>query len=123
MSDLQLHKKRFFDGVWEGLITGVEGDEAPRVSVTHEAENIEGVSLSAEGDAGWLLKVSVPSYAISDGLHSFLITDEATGDRLGSFEILAGEALGEDIRAEVNLLRAELDMLKRAFRRHCVETM
>jgi hypothetical protein len=26
------------------------------------------------------------------------------------------------LRAEVDLLRAELDMLKRAFRRHCVET-
>jgi hypothetical protein len=30
--------------------------------------------------------------------------------------------LDEDIRAEVDLLRAELDLLKRAFRRHCSET-
>jgi hypothetical protein len=30
--------------------------------------------------------------------------------------------LEEDIRAEVSLLRAELDLLKRAFRRHCAET-
>jgi hypothetical protein len=29
----------------------------------------------------------------------------------------------DDLRAEVDLLRAELDMLKRAFRRHCLETM
>ena len=36
---------------------------------------------------------------------------------------LAGEALAHDIRAEIDLLRAELDMLKRAFRRHCLETM
>jgi hypothetical protein len=28
----------------------------------------------------------------------------------------------DDLRAEVDLLRAELDMLKRAFRRHCLET-
>jgi outer membrane protein assembly factor BamA len=37
-------------------------------------------------------------------------------------ELIAGEALGDDIRVEVELLRDELDMLKRAFRRHCVET-
>jgi hypothetical protein len=30
--------------------------------------------------------------------------------------------LAEDIRAEMDLLRAELDLLKQAFRRHCVET-
>jgi hypothetical protein len=41
---------------------------------------------------------------------------------LGSFSIVAGDALAEDIRAELSLLRAELDMLKKAFRRHCVET-
>ena len=28
----------------------------------------------------------------------------------------------EDIRAELSLVRDELDLLKRAFRRHCVET-
>ena len=35
---------------------------------------------------------------------------------------IAGEAVSDDLRAEVELLRAELDMLKRAFRRHCLET-
>jgi hypothetical protein len=41
---------------------------------------------------------------------------------LEKFTLIAGDVLGDDIRAEVDLLRAELDMLKRAFRRHCVET-
>jgi hypothetical protein len=42
---------------------------------------------------------------------------------LGSFSIVAGDALAEDIRAELSLLRAELDMLKKGFRRHCLETL
>jgi hypothetical protein len=46
----------------------------------------------------------------------------ATDAVLASFAFLAGDALSEDIRAEMDLLRDELDMLKRAFRRHCVET-
>ena len=36
--------------------------------------------------------------------------------------LLAGEALSQDIRAEMALMRAELDLLKQAFRRHCRET-
>jgi hypothetical protein len=42
---------------------------------------------------------------------------------LGSFSITSGEPLEDDLRNEINLLREELDMLKRAFRRHCVETL
>ena len=45
-----------------------------------------------------------------------------TGDTLDSISIITGEVLSDDIRAEMNLLRAELDMLKKAFRRHCIET-
>ena len=41
---------------------------------------------------------------------------------LDSFALMSGDALSYDIRAEMTLLREELDMLKRAFRRHCLET-
>ena len=63
-----------------------------------------------------------PRALISDGLQSFVISNPDTGETLESFAILAGDALADDIRAEIGLLRAELDMLKRAFRRHCAET-
>ena len=33
-----------------------------------------------------------------------------------SITLLAGDAMSEDVRAEIDLLRAELDLLKRAFR-------
>ena len=54
--------------------------------------------LNKEEDL-WLLQVLIPEETIADG-----------------------EALGDDMRVEIELPRAELDMLKRAFRRHCVET-
>ena len=50
-----------------------------------------------------------------------VIEDAATGDALAHETIFAGELVEDDIRAEVSLLRAELDLLKRAFRRHCSE--
>lgn len=64
----------------------------------------------------------MPKEAICDGVQSFAIREAASDAMLGSFTLIAGEALDHDLRAEVSLLRAELDMLKRAFRRHCLET-
>ena len=71
----------------------------------------------------WAARFEIPPETLSDGVQSFLVTEADSGKRIADFTILAGEALGDDIRAEIALLRAELDMLKHAFRRHCVETI
>ena len=51
-----------------------------------------------------------------------VVETKTSGVLLGHVTLIADEALGDDIRAEMDLLRAELDMLKRAFRRHSRET-
>lgn len=124
MSDYTLTKVRLFEGVWEGVVARVrEGVGRPNLKITFLEKDVEGVSLSEDGQAGaWTLRVPVPDEAISDGVQTVLITDGDTDETLGAFALMAGEALADDLRAEVDLLRDELDMLKRAFRRHCVET-
>ncbi|MDD9727107.1 hypothetical protein PVV74_16715 [Roseovarius sp. SK2] len=123
MQELTLTKTRLFEGVWEGVITGA-GDRRPDVSVTHLQETIAGVEVVEKpGEQAWVLRVPIPADRIADGVQTFLISDTETGAALGSFSIVSGDALAYDIRAEVTLLREELDMLKRAFRRHCLETM
>lgn len=124
MSDFDLTKTRMMQGVWEGVLTAKGGATGiPNVRVTHLGQEIAGIELNVDtGDGHWVLRIPVPVDAISDGIQTFLIEDTASGDLLGQFCLIAGEALGDDIRAEVDLLRAELDMLKRAFRRHCLET-
>ena len=120
MSDLTLTRTRLRHGVWEGQITGAK---KPEVQVTYLDRPVEGVTLTDSAEPGiWELSVTVPPEAISDGVQTFVIADVATGTRLGDFTLIAGEANADDLRAEVELLRAELDMLKRAFRRHRVET-
>jgi len=71
----------------------------------------------------YLLRVPIPVELLSEGVQTFVISERATAERLAAFTIITGQPMDEDFRAEVELLRAELDMLKRAFRRHCVETM
>ena len=64
----------------------------------------------------------IPLATLSEGVQTFIIRDVATGEKLQHFTVITGVAMEDDMRAEVDLLRAELDMLKRAFRRHCLET-
>lgn len=124
MGDLTLTKTRMKEGVWEGLLRrDGDGDTPPEITVTLDEQPISGVEVIPDQAGGWALRVAVPVAAIADGVQTFLIRDKQANEKLGSFTLIAGEALDDDIRAEIDLLRAELDMLKRAFRRHCLETM
>ena len=122
MSTLTLTPTKLQQGVWQGLIRQ-SGTGVPQIGVTHLGKDVPDVQLvEGPGDEQWTLQVPIPADAIADGVQVFVVTDTTDGEKLGHFTLIAGEALGDDIRVEVELLRAELDMLKRAFRRHCVET-
>lgn len=125
MSEIKLTKTRLLEGVWEGILQ-IDGPVRgqPRIEVSHLGKPVTGHSLEEAGERGqWQVKVPIPADLLSDGVQTFVISDSDSGETLNSFAILAGDALADDIRAEVQLLREELDMLKRAFRRHCLETM
>ena len=122
MSSLRLTSTRMKEGVWEGVIDE-KGHGVPQVEVYHRDEALPDVTLTElpEGNQ-WLVQIPVPVSAISDGIQTFVVSDRHDMTEIGQFHIIAGEAIGDDIRVELDLLRAELDMLKRAFRRHCSET-
>jgi len=122
MADLEVTKTRFLAGIWEGVVRGGPGGE-PVIAVSHLGKPVA-FELSARAAAAgeWVLRIPVPAGLLADGVQVFLISEKDGGDKLADFTILTGEPLEDDIRAETELLRAELDMLKRAFRRHCLET-
>ena len=113
-----LTPSRILEGVWEGIY---QGPAAPTLTVTHLERDVPGVTVEDNGPNAWLVRVPIPTATLSDGLQTYLVQQD--GETLGSFSVAAGAVLGEDLRAEISLLRAELDMLKAAFRRHCLETM
>lgn len=120
MADLAFSSARIHAGVWEGILTA-KGATAPEIEVTHLSESVAGVEVAAlpEGKDQFTVRVPIPAALLSDGVQTFLVQDKSNGDVLDSFVIVAGHPLEADLRAEMDLLRAELDMLKRAFRRHC----
>ena len=102
----------------------VDGQDTDHIDDDVEPPANKDVQVTEKTEQGiWVVRVPIPSHLIADGVQTFLISDKRSGETLDSFALMSGDALSYDIRAEVTLLREELDMLKRAFRRHCLETM
>ncbi|MDO6726868.1 hypothetical protein Q4544_07985 [Cognatishimia sp. 1_MG-2023] len=124
MSQYSVSKTRLFEGVWEGVVsTSDDSAGQPQIDATHQEQPLPNLRLTDDGHGKWTLRIPIPANLLADGVQTILIRDSSTHETLDSIVIVSGEPLSEDIRAEMDLLRAELDMLKRAFRRHCLETM
>ena len=123
MSDLIVTKTRMRAGIWEGVVDwpGAENGQEPAIVVRQDGIVIRSVSMTPDGPDRWALRISIPPDLLSDGVQVFTISDAQDDAVLGNFAIVTGEALEDELQAEVALLRAELDMLKAAFRRHCLE--
>lgn len=118
MTRLTLTKTQLRSGVWEGELTGAGATE-PKLTASHLGEVIEGLQVSHDtAHDVWRVTVPIPARLISDGVQTFIICDDQD-NVLDSFTLISGQALAEDMRAEIALLRSELDMLKQSFRRHC----
>lgn len=125
MSDLKLTRRRIRTGRYEGVLTTrARIKSEPELEIHFLDASIGDVSVTPDPDAKrtWNVRAQIPPHSINEGVQTYILRDAATGDTLDSFAIVCGEPLQEDVRAEIALLRAELDMLKASFRRHVVET-
>lgn len=114
-----LQMSRLREGRWEGILAS---GKTPEIDILHLEKPIGKPEIEDMGKDRWRVSVAIPAELLSEGILSFIVFDKAGQEQIGEFIINAGLPVGEDLRAEVDLLRAELDLLKKAFRRHCVET-
>ncbi len=119
MTEARLEQSRLLAGRWEARL---QADTAPEVRLSHNGADIGAVTVTAAEQGHWVLSVAIPPETLGDGLQTYVMTSSPEGTVLGNLAVLAGQPLDADLRAEIGLLRGELDLLKRAFRRHCVET-
>lgn len=104
-------------GRWEAVSTA---RDVPELELRHRGEVLEGLEISGEpGD--WRIAQPIPMDLLNDGVLTFLVCRKSDGEVLDRFTLVAGAPLAEDLRAEIGLLRAELDLLKRAFRQQNAE--
>jgi hypothetical protein len=105
-------------GVWRGVVAA---EAPPALTALHRGQSLPGVAVAAlPGPPGQhAVTLPIPVEVLSDGVEVILLM--AGEHKLGQITLIAGEAAGDDLRAEVALLREELDLLKRAFRRQLSE--
>lgn len=108
-------------GRYEGVLTGAGQTE---IEALHKGRIVGVAQVTKHPDDPGAMHVALdlPTDVLSDGVQVVGLRSTATGEVLDHITLMAGSALDEDIRSEMSLLREELEMLKRAFRRHCADT-
>ncbi len=121
MDDETLVQVRLQGGRYEGVLTATacEGLEA-----VHMGKVIAAAEVQPDPDRKGTFRVALdlPPTVLSEGVQVVAFRSTLSGAILGRISLMAGNALAEDIRSEMALMRDELEMLKQAFRRHCAET-
>ena len=112
---------RLSGGRYEGLLTSAQGAGIEAV-FEGRVVAVASVSQDPQRPDGWRVACDLPAEVIGRGVSVIALRSVASGEVLDRITLMSGAPLDEDIRAEVALLRDELEMLKRAFRRHCAET-
>lgn len=111
-------------GIWQGVL---RRDTPPgRLLLVHMGARVGDARATAQDDGSWRIAAAIPPQKLSDGVQTFLLLEDqgegaeppqAGASHLSSLSIVAGELVEEDMRAEMNLLRSELDVLKKELRR------
>ncbi|MDG3041501.1 hypothetical protein [Roseicyclus marinus] len=121
MTDLSLTRVRLQGGRYEALLDAA----APTaIEAVHDGKVIAVARLSPEDSAPGRFRVALdlPAIVIGEGVQIVTIRAAQSGHVLDRVTLMSGDPLDEDIRAELALLRDELELLKHAFRRHCADT-
>ena len=111
----EITELRIIRGMCRGRLIA-KGSDAP--DIVFEAGDIAMPDTEISRDKeGWQFTQELPAALLSEGAQSVVISDAKSGVELKQFSLSVGEALADDLRAEVAQIRAELDLLKTAFRR------
>ncbi|MFN3262725.1 MAG: hypothetical protein ACE37J_19435 [Pikeienuella sp.] len=112
---LKIERLRFSAGRFRGEVIAAGEGPAPEIALRLRGEVLARGSLAPKGPGRWSLDVHAPAAAFGEGV-AVLEFAAADGSRLAAYPLAAGAALEGDLVAEVASLRAELDLLKQAFR-------
>lgn len=110
-----LERVSLAQGEYRGLLRG--DGPPPEVTAVLDGAPVPGLEvLVVPGTPGaWQVTCPVPAEMIADALR--VLTFEAGGDVLDTLAVAAGGMVEADVRAEIEVLRAELALVKKALRR------
>ncbi|AHM03541.1 hypothetical protein roselon_01150 [Roseibacterium elongatum DSM 19469] len=97
-----------------------EGPPETGLEAVHHGKVIAVARMVGIPDQPGAVRVSVdlPAEVLSSGVQVIAMRSTTTGEILDRITFMAGDALDDDLRGEIALLRDELEILKAAFRRY-----
>ena len=101
------------DGVVDAHLADAGPD--PAVDLVVDGRAVAAARLTPDPAGGWRVAARLPRDCVREGTVAVVFADRATGAQLGVYVLRAGAGVEGDLAAEVAMLRAELDALKRAF--------
>ena len=116
---LRIEPTRFAEGIWRALLNQPSDFKAPppKIDVLLQGRPIRGVRVDPLNmENCYELSVPIPPEAIGSGTYMLLIVEQGSSKVLSRIVLSGGDLNGEDLRAEMAELRAEIDLLKRLFR-------
>ena len=116
---LRIEPTRFAEGIWRALLSQPSDLKAPppKIEVLLQGSPIRGVRVDPLNmENCYELSVPIPPEAIGSGTYMLLIVEQGSSKVLARIVLSGGDLNGEDLRAEIAELRAEIDLLKRLFR-------
>lgn len=117
-----LNRVSLIGGTYRGLLVG-EG-EPPALEMAMGDEVLGHLMQvpvkGAKAKGQWQVEGDIGTGVLTEGTRTVVIRGE--GQVLDALTVIAGLGAQDDLRAEVDALRAELALLKAAFRRHVTET-
>ena len=116
---LRIEPTRLAEGIWRALLSQPSDLKAPppKIDVLLQGRPIRGVRVDPLNmENCYELSVPIPPEAIGSGTYMLLIVEQGSSKVLSRIVLSGGDLNGEDLRAEMAELRAEIDLLKRLFR-------
>ena len=116
---LRIEPTRFAEGIWRALLSQPSDLKAPppKIDVLLQGCLIRDVRVDPLNmENCYELSVPIPPEAIGFGTYMLLIVEQGSSKVLARIVLSGGDLNGEDLRAEMAELRAEIDLLKRLFR-------
>lgn len=98
-----------------------DADSPPALDLRLRDRSLDGLEIAHMRNEIWHVALDLPDDILTEGVQALLLTAQDGTQILHSYPIASGVTLSEDLVTEVALLRAELDLLKRAFRRKLTE--
>ncbi|MEM8536864.1 MAG: hypothetical protein AAGF56_03285 [Pseudomonadota bacterium] len=115
MTKIEVINSRLQAGVWHADLIGV-GKAAPQLTARFNQQAIPDPTLTYDPTRdAWNVLVPLPIEMLTDGQQVCTLTDQ-DGDVIAQMTLMAGAPYHDTLDAEVAQIRAELDMLKSAFR-------